>query len=69
MNNTYHFTLTAQHGNMFTFTQWTQGHCPVALVRGFGATEAEALEDAKSDLSQHADHAAPAPRSAQARSF
>jgi len=65
----YHFTLTAKHGDMHTFTQWSENHRQLGYVRGFGKTEAEALADAKAGLSGHAGHSAPAPNSHKARNF
>jgi hypothetical protein len=65
----YHYTLTAQHGAMFTFTQWNENHRAVAFVRGFGKTEQEALANAVSELSTHPEHSAPAPYSAKSRNF
>ena len=47
MSNT--FKLTARHGNMFTFARSVNGVL-TDYLRGFGKTEAEALEDARSEL-------------------
>ncbi len=66
---THHFTLAAVHGDMHTFTQWTENHRAIAYVRGFGKTEAAALQDAMKDFSAHAEHAAPAPYSHKERNF
>lgn len=47
MTNT--FKLVATHGNMFTFERSVNGK-PTDFLRGFGANEQEALEDARSEL-------------------
>ena len=66
MTNT--FTINKQTGNMFTFNHFQNGEL-VAFVRGFGANAAEALQDAKKELSMHAAHFAKAPASHKARAF
>ena len=47
MSNT--FKLTAIHGNMFTFERSVNGK-PTDYLRGFGASEKEALDNARSEL-------------------
>ncbi|RJF99057.1 hypothetical protein [Noviherbaspirillum saxi] len=43
------FKKVAQHGRMYTFERSKDGKA-IDLVRGFGATEAAALEYAKADF-------------------
>jgi hypothetical protein len=43
------FKLAARHGDMFTFERSVDGK-PTDYLRGFGATEQIALEDARSEL-------------------
>jgi DNA-directed RNA polymerase subunit F len=66
---TFHYTLATKHADMYTFTQWNENHRAIAHIRGFGKTESEALANAKSELSTHVEHSAPAPHSARARNF
>ena len=47
MTNT--FKLVARHGKMFTFERAVNGK-PTDYLRGFGETENEALDDARSEL-------------------
>ena len=47
MTNT--FKLVAKHGNMFTFERAVDGK-PTDYLRGFGANESDALNDARSEL-------------------
>ena len=47
MTNT--FTLAATHGRMFTFIRSVDG-VETDFLRGFGDNEAQALDDARSEL-------------------
>lgn len=63
------FSLATQHSNMFTFAQFDAAGKHIAHVRGLGSNEAEALADAKKDLSLHKEHYAAAPYSHKVRGF